>query len=158
MLTQAQPSHFSQTVKDFKKITQNGHFEFQWCPQNDLTHISEYSHFWAVLDLLCLFFCSDGLNFCWRDLKVGAYESPPPYSHFDLQHAHTLGKLSQIVPKSTVFDPFLHVFGFGGLIFSLRDLKIVACESPCPGGRFDVRHAHTLTKSHFGPLGPRAPQ
>ena len=64
---------------------------FQWCPQNgELTHISEYSYFWAVLDLLWLVFGSDGLNFGWRDLKMGAYESPPPDGRFDVQHAHTL--------------------------------------------------------------------
>ena len=113
--------------------------------------------FGPFLDLLWLFFGSDGLNFGWRDLKMGAYESPPPYNRFDVQHAHTLWKLSQIVPKTTVFDLFLHVFGFGGLIFTLRDLKMVACESPHPEARFDVRHAHTLTKSHFGPPGPPGP-
>ena len=34
---------------------------------------------------------------------------------------------------------------------------MVVCKSPHPDSCFDVRHAHTLTKSHFGPLGPRPP-
>ena len=78
-------------IKNLKKITQNGHFGFHWCPQNEiLTNISEYSHFWAVLDLLWLVFGSNGPNFGRRDLKRGLYVSPCLDGHFDVQHAHTL--------------------------------------------------------------------
>ena len=63
----------------------NGSLRMKICPI-----FQNIAIFGPFLDLLWLVFYSDGLNFCWKDLKMGAYEIPPRDSCFDLQHADNL--------------------------------------------------------------------
>ena len=63
----------------------NGSLRMKICPI-----FQNIAIFGPFLDLLWLIFGSDSLNFGWRDLKMVAYESPPPDGCFDVQHAHTL--------------------------------------------------------------------